>query len=129
MAKLTVFYDYHEESIVPILLSLRFRPNELNFSKNSLYVPLGGPFQQLNIEDINELDVGITVLMEDLIVNPERPQAIGISLSSLKFRHAAQLEGLFDIQQLWLRMNDIEEVLQMDVRTLYPWNDSRKPPK
>jgi hypothetical protein len=129
VAKLTVFYDYHEEGIVPILISLRFRPNELDFSKNSLYVPLGAPFQQLNMEDINEFDVGITVLMEDLIVNPERPHAIGISLSSLKLRHAAQLEGLFDIQQLLLRMNDIEEVLQMDVRTLYPWNDSHKPPK
>lgn len=129
MAKLTVFYDYHEEGIVPILLSLRFRPNELDFSKNSLYVPLGAPFQQLNMEEVNELDVGITVLMEDLIVNPERPHAIGISFSSLKIRHAAYLEGLFDIQQLWLRMNDIEEVLQMDVRTLYPWSDSRKPPK
>ena len=129
MAKLTVFYDYHEEGIVPILLSLRFRPNELDFSKNSLYVPLGAPFQQLNMEEVNELDVGITVLMEDLIVNPERPHAIGISLSSLKIRHATYLEELFDIQHLWLRMNDIEEVLQMDVRTLYPWSDSRKPPK
>ncbi|BFT75245.1 hypothetical protein [Paenibacillus sp. P36] len=129
MAKLTVFYDYHEEGIVPILLLLRFRPNELDFSKNSLYVPLGSPFQQLNMEEINEFDAGITVLLEDLIVHPERPHAIGISLSSLKLRHATHLEGLFDIQQLWLRMNDIEEVLQMEVRTLYPWSDSRKLPK
>lgn len=121
MAKLTVFYDYHEEGIVPILLSLRFRPGELDFSRNSLYVPLGAPFQQLVMEDIGDLDAGISVFMEDLIVHPERPHTIGISITRLSQRHAEHLEQLADIQQLWLRMNDIEEVLQMDIRSLYRW--------
>lgn len=119
MAKLTVFYDYHEEGIAPMVLSLRFRPDELDFSKSTLYVPLGGPFQQLAMEDIGEFDAGITVLLEDLIVHPERPSSIGISLARIKQRHSAHLEQLSEIQQLWLRLNDIEEVLQMDVRALY----------
>ncbi|NOV00183.1 hypothetical protein [Paenibacillus planticolens] len=122
MAMLTVFYDYHEEGIVPVLLSLRFSLGELDFSQDSLYVPLEAPFQQLAMEDICDLDAGITVLMEDLIVHPERPHAVGISLSRLRQRHAAYLEQLTDIQQLWLRMHDIEEVLQMDMRSLYRWS-------
>ncbi|MDR6878620.1 hypothetical protein [Bacillus sp. 3255] len=119
MAKLTVFYDYHEEGIAPMILSLRFRPGELDFGKSSLYVPLGGPFRQLAMEEVGEFDAGITVLLEDLLVHPERPHAIGISLARIKQRHSAEQGQLSDIQQLWLRLSDIEEVLQMDVRAWY----------
>lgn len=122
MAKLTVFYDFHEERIQPFLMALRFRPNELDFNKTSLYVPIRAPFQQLRMEEIPDLEVGITVLLEDLIVNPAHPECIGISLSSIKQRHITLLNDLPDIQQLWIRMSDIEEVLQMDIRSLYGWS-------
>ncbi|MCY9695601.1 hypothetical protein [Paenibacillus alginolyticus] len=122
MAKLTVFYEFDEERIQPFLMSLRFRPIELDFSKTSLYVPIRAPFQQLRMEEIPDLEVGITVLLEDLIVNPAHPDCIGISLSRIKQRHLALLHDLPNIQQLWIRMSDIEEVLQMDIRSLYSWS-------
>lgn len=56
MAKLTIFYDFHEERIQPFLMSLRFRPIELDFSKTSLYVPIRAPFQQLRMEEIPDLE-------------------------------------------------------------------------
>ena len=85
--KLAVFYDFHEERIQPFLMALRFRPNELDFSKTTLYIPISAPFQQLHFEEILDLEAGITVLLEDLIVNPARPASFGISLSRIKQRH------------------------------------------
>jgi hypothetical protein len=125
MAKLTVFYDFHEERILPFLMALRFRPQELDWSKTSMYVPLTAPFQQLKMEEIPDLEAGITVLLDDLVVNPRHPQCIGISLSRIQQRHIAlPTDTLQSIQQLWIRMSDIEEVLQMDTRSLYPWSSN-----
>ncbi|KQX52003.1 MULTISPECIES: hypothetical protein [unclassified Paenibacillus] len=124
MAKLTVFYDFHEERIQPFLMALRFRPNELDWNKTSMYVPLGAPFQQLKMEEIPDLEAGITVLLDDLVINPGHPQCIGVSLSRIKLRHITLLNDLQYIQQLWIRMSDIEEVLQMDTRSLYPWSSN-----
>ena len=73
MAKLTVFYDFHEERIQPFLMALRFRPQELDWNKTSMYIPLTAPFQQLKMEEIPDLEAGITVLLDDLIVNPATP--------------------------------------------------------
>ncbi|CAN7301441.1 hypothetical protein [Paenibacillus sp. LjRoot56] len=103
-------------------MALRFQPNELDFSKSTLYIPISAPFQQLHMEEIPELEAGITVLIEDLIVNPARPASIGISLSRIKQRHTILLDEHPSIQQLWIRMTDIEEVLQMEIRSLYSWS-------
>lgn len=102
-------------------MALRFRPNELDFSKTTLYIPISAPFQQLHFEEIPDLEAGITVLLEDLIVNPARPASFGISLIQIKQRHSLLLDDLHSIQQLWIRMTDIEEVLQMEIRSLYSW--------
>jgi hypothetical protein len=106
-------------------MALRFRPNELDFSKSTLYIPINAPFQQLQSEEILELEAGITVLLEDLIVNPARPGSFGISLSRIKQRHSHLLGDLPSIQQLWIRMTDIEEVLQMEIRSFYSWTSSK----
>ncbi|KRE97116.1 hypothetical protein ASG89_30135 [Paenibacillus sp. Soil766] len=103
-------------------MSLRFRPNELDFSKSTLYIPIHAPFQQLHFEEILDLEAGISVLLEDLIVNPSRPAAFGISLSRIKQRHTLLLDEHPSIQQLWIRMTDIEEVLQMEIRSYYSWS-------
>ncbi|MDQ0890851.1 hypothetical protein QFZ81_005939 [Paenibacillus sp. V4I9] len=123
MAKLTVFYDFHEERIQPFLMSLHFRPHELDWNKTSMYVPLDAPFQKLKMEEIPDLEAGITVLLDDLVVNLGHPQCIGISISRIQQRHLAlPTDILQSIQQLWIRMSDIEEVLHMNIRSLYPWS-------
>ncbi|WP_173113864.1 hypothetical protein [Paenibacillus qinlingensis] len=62
------------------------------------------------------------MLLEDLIVNPARPASIGISLSGIKQRHQLLRQEHPSIQKLWIRMTDIEEVLQMEIRSLYSWS-------
>ena len=54
-------------------------------------------------------------------MNPRHPNAVGISLASIKLRHNELAGHLGDIEQLWLRMSDIEDVLEMEVRQNYPW--------
>jgi hypothetical protein len=122
MAKLTILYDFHEERLQPFVMSIRFHSNELDWSKSVLYVPLHAPFQKLQLEEITESEPGITVLLEDLLVNPRHPQRFGIHLKAIKHRHAALDSNIKCIGQLWIRMCDIEDVLQMDTRSLYSWN-------
>ncbi|NQX66798.1 hypothetical protein HQN90_11755 [Paenibacillus alba] len=122
MSKRTVFYDFHEDHIRPFIMALRFQPHELDWTKSTLYIPLSGPFQPLMLEEVPELEAGITVLLDDLVIHPERPHTIGISLNSIQQRHAMQADSLPRIVHLWLRMSDIEEVLQMDSRSYYAWS-------
>ncbi|MFD0697796.1 hypothetical protein ACFQZT_27365 [Paenibacillus sp. GCM10027628] len=126
MAKLTVLYDFHEERLQPFVMSIRFKPGELDWSKSVLYVPLAAPFQKLQVEEVDETEAAISVLLDDLIINPRHPQCVGISLSTIKQRHAALASNLKCIGQLWIRMNDIEDVMQMDSRTFFTWDPKPK---
>ncbi|MBD0379725.1 hypothetical protein [Paenibacillus sedimenti] len=122
MAKLTILYDFHEEGLRPFVMSIRFGPGELDWSKSVLYVPLSAPFQKLQAEEIDETEAGISVLLEDLTVNPQRPHCFGISLNTIKHRHTALASNIKCIGQLWVRMNDIEDIMQMDMRAFFSWN-------
>ncbi|NEW07116.1 hypothetical protein GK047_14000 [Paenibacillus sp. SYP-B3998] len=124
MAKLTILYDYHDDQLQPFLMSILFLPKELDWSKSTLYVPLQAPFQKLLAEEIDEEEAGISVLLDDLLINPRHPRRFGISLSTIKLRHAALSCQIQQINQLWMRMCDIEDVLQMDTRFMYRWNSA-----
>jgi|GEM_PF-4451676 len=113
MAKITVFYDFHEERKHPVLMSIRISEGALDWSRSSVYVRLTAPFQELHLEEIPEDAAGLSVLLEDLVVNDKKhPHCVGISLTALKQRHAHLIADFTCMQYLWLRMSDIEEVLE-----------------
>jgi hypothetical protein len=120
VAKLQVIYDFHDDGIKPYTLIIRFYPGELDASKSFMYVPLTAPFQRLMQEELEDSGViGVSVLLEDLTVNVEKPQCFGIDIRSIKLRlHDAALT-LQDAEQFIVRLCDIEEVLQMEVHRYY----------
>lgn len=126
MAKLAVIYDFHEDGIKPFSMVVRFAAGELDWNRMVFYIPLEAPFERLMADELEDSGIpGITVLLEDLVVNPRHPRTVGISISSIAVRHKDSLLSLADEVQLVIRMCDIEEVLNMDIRefVLYPFND------
>ncbi|MFC5450808.1 hypothetical protein [Paenibacillus aestuarii] len=120
MGKITVFYDFHEERKHPVLMSIRIADGALDWSRTMLYVRLTAPFQELHLEEIPEDAAGLSVLLEDLVVSDKHSHSVGIHLTALKQRHAHLIADFTSIDYLWLRMYDIEEVLE----ATYPFQSS-----
>lgn len=123
MAKIKVIYDFHEEAMHPFTFTIKFGCGELPWEKNALYIPLTAPFQKLRREDIHDDLQGCSVLLEDLIVNEDKPGAIGISLQRIRERHHIEATANDEPIMLVVRMADIEEVMQMEpYRDRFAWS-------
>jgi hypothetical protein len=119
MATHGVIYDFHDEGIKPFLFIIQFAAGELDWTDPLFYVPLEAPFQRQQIEDLEEAGLSLSVHLEDLTVNPLFPQCFGIHIHSLVERYATIYSSLQDVERLVVRMCDIEEALQTDVRRYY----------
>ncbi|MCD1259480.1 hypothetical protein B5M42_011605 [Paenibacillus athensensis] len=119
IAKLSVFYDFFEEGLRPQTLFVRFADGELDWSKSMLYIPVQAPFQKMESEDMEELDIGLGVELDDLTINRRYPQRFGINLKALAARHASREIPLERIRQLIVRICDIEETMQTEPNSLY----------
>lgn len=120
MAKLKVFYDFHDESIKPFTMVIRFKPGEVQWEKQSFYLSLSAPFQQHMSDEFHDV-TGYSVLLEDLTVNIEKPNTFGVSLSAIKKRYGIVESTNDEPVHFMIRMCDIEEVLQMDIQDYYEW--------
>lgn len=120
MAKLRVFYDFHDEGIKPFTMVIRFKSGEVQWEKPAFYIPLSAPFQRHMSDEYNDI-TGYTVLLEDLIVNFEKPNTFGVSLPLIKKRCGIEDITNDEPVHFMIRICDIEEVMQMDIRDFYDW--------
>ncbi|WMT42175.1 hypothetical protein RE628_07095 [Paenibacillus sp. D2_2] len=102
--RLAVYCDFISEGIHPLQLIVQPESGELDWSE-VLYLPLSGPFEPFEAEQFGDL-TGVSVLLEDLIVNRKDPEKIGIRLSQISARHPEA-----DIALFILQIADVEEVL------------------
>lgn len=121
MAKITVFYDFHEEGIKPFTMVIKFKQGEMDWSKSRLRIPLEAPFKRHMSEDFVDGIVSAMVLLDDLTVNPDEPNSFGVYLPYVKERYKNVELPLEEIEQFVIRFCDIEEVMQMDLRSFYEW--------
>ncbi|MCR8645557.1 hypothetical protein NV379_23240 [Paenibacillus sp. N1-5-1-14] len=106
----TLYGDFHDDQIVPFLLSVQFHTGELNWSTPYLYIPLDTP---KHIHTINELDedvFSISILLSDLTIHSDKPNEIGVDLQHVQARHN-NIASTDEITTLLIRLCDIEEVL------------------
>lgn len=103
MVSIKVLSYFDTEHIHPAVLIVRLEPQDWN--SNPLYIPLDGPFEPVDPDNLGDL-LNVTVLLEDLTVNPEHPDQVGILLNQLLERHSVLPE------QMLVRLQDVEEVLQ-----------------
>ncbi|MEF2964942.1 hypothetical protein V3851_03790 [Paenibacillus sp. M1] len=108
--RLALYCDFTVEDIRPLQLVIRPRPGELDLGRN-LYLPLAGPFERFEPEQYGDL-TGVSVLLEDLILESRNEEKLGIALPNLARRHPE-----VEIDLLIAQVADVEEVLG------YKWGD------
>jgi len=118
MARMKVYYEFSHDAMQPITLVVSFKRGELNWNKEAIHLPLIAPFQSHMLNEMN-LSMAITVLLEDLTIHPTKTNYIGVHLPRIQARY----EKLIDIQLIEhfiIRLADVEEVMQADVRRYFP---------
>jgi hypothetical protein len=113
--KIRVFYDYHDDKLVPMKYMISFRKGELPWDREKVFVPVTAPFEKLDIEDFLPDSLAITVTQGDMILSADKPGKFGIYLPPLKRRAVEGGVDYWDIEHLVIQVADLEELLQMSV--------------
>ncbi|MGG1638259.1 hypothetical protein [Paenibacillus sp. NRS-1760] len=129
-AKLSVYFDYLEAELVPIWMIIKFKHGGIDWNQECLYIPVHLPFHRYLAEDFDDQIVSLSIAQTELVVSAERPQHFGINLPTVK-RTISKLRGekyaphfiMDDIQQLVIQICDIEEVLQLNVISIFAWRN------
>jgi hypothetical protein len=119
VAKLGVIYDFHDDGLKPFMLIVQLDPSELNDGKRIKHIPLTAPFERLMANDLEEMGLGVSVLLEDITVSSLHPHSFGIDMKSIAERHMHERPSLHEVDRFIVRLCDIEEVLQSDCREYY----------
>lgn len=113
MAKISVYYDYHESELLPKWKVISFKRNEIDWSKNFIYIPVEAPFQRKEIDDIQTDEMSVTIEMKDLILNAYKQNAYGINLKNIAIRLDEHGVDPNDVSNFVLLVGDIEELLEV----------------
>jgi hypothetical protein len=116
MAKATVYYEYDiEGNKAPKWYLLHFGSYSLDWSKNTLYIPIEAPFQMQEAEDFSNQTMSLTVSMGELIRNPDKPHHFGINLSAVKKDAENRGVDVEEVEQFIFLIGDIEEIMQVEI--------------
>lgn len=117
MARMKVYYEFDQDSLKPVIMLITFKPGELNWNTKTIYLPMIAPFQSHRLYEMN-LSYAATVLLEDLTKHPSRANHVGLFLPRIKSRYEELIDVTL-IEHLVIRLADLEEVLQCDVKRYF----------
>lgn len=115
MAKISVYYDYYEGEFLPKWKVINLKDNNIDWSKNFVYIPVEAPFQKKSIEDFQSDEMSVTVEMKDLTLNVYQPNAYGINLPNIAARLKEHNIDPDEVKNFILLVGDIEEVMQVNI--------------
>lgn len=115
MDKISVYYDYYEGELLPKWKVINLKDNNIDWSKNFVYIPVEAPFQKKSIEDFHSDEMSVTVEMKDLTLNAYKPNAYGINLPNIVARLKEHDIDPCEVNNFILLVGDIEELLQVKV--------------
>jgi hypothetical protein len=116
MASLTMYYDHLNEHLSPILLVIRFKQSEMDWSKTTLKIKYPSPYHHLRMEDFQDQNIGVNILLSDLVKNSEyEPDIIGIHLPTVKHRLEGAGVDILEIEQFIIRVDDLHEIFLMNI--------------
>lgn len=122
MAKISVLFEHFEDELKPFSMIIRFKKGEMNWDKILINIPITTPFQRFLASEFTDGVLSAAIHLDDLTVNADKPGTFGIHIPTLKNRCEVQTE-LDEIEQLIVRICDIEDVLQMDLQRTYAWGE------
>ncbi|QGQ95893.1 hypothetical protein EHS13_13915 [Paenibacillus psychroresistens] len=115
-----IYYDQLDDGLLaPIWMLLPI--HTLEWQLERFYVSFNSPYEQFTTNVFDAKPLYIIVQMEDLFRNWKERESIGISLHSIHKRFNTNNEELIisDIEYMLVRILDIEEVLQMNIQSLF----------
>jgi len=131
MDKTAILYEEHPEldglCLVPMKMIIRFGRGDIRWDEPSVYFPINAPFEQLRLEDFNDDTMSLSIIQADLIRNFEKPDQFGVYLPFVIERMESSKNSYgydfdyYEIEQFIIQMDDLEEVLQMNIRRFYDW--------
>ncbi|RJE84283.1 hypothetical protein D3P07_23225 [Paenibacillus sp. 1011MAR3C5] len=125
-----VFYEQDGDTGQPLPMWLMIEKTECLDWNSTLYVQLDAPFEQFLFDDCDIDSMALSVPDHVYVRNLDDPSVFGIHLPALRAyvqRIAALAEhpfSLHDLSRLMLRISDIEDTLQVEVRDRVQWDRS-----
>lgn len=123
-ASMNVYYEEDGESgqWIPVWILLH-DAKAFDWSK-TLYIRLDGPFEAYGLDEWDEDLLALSVPDHVYVRHPRDPALVGIHLPTLRtyvYRQTAMADvpvSYLDMDRLLLRISDVEDVLQYNVRSL-----------
>lgn len=124
--KISVLYDLDIDNarLFPLWMMI----NCFTFDwTNTIYISIETPFERFTFDEIESDVLSLSVPDHVYVRHPDDSTLFGIHLPSLRNYIIKTLDGsdqqveVNDIQRLMLRVNDIEDVLEAEIRSKVQW--------
>lgn len=121
--QIKVIYDISSEdgSLFPYWMMID--QISLEWSK-TLHVNIDSPFQRYTFDEVDSTVMAISIPDHVYVRQANNSLSFGLHLPSLKSHISKSLTNFDDylnVCRLLLRIHDIEEIMQFDVRSFYQW--------
>lgn len=131
MVRVTVLYEERSGldglCLIPVKMIIRLGKGNIRWDETSIYFPIHAPFEQQQMDYFDEEILSMTIIQPDLIRNFERPDQFGIyipfvleRIEQISINHSFNFD-YYDIEQFIIQVDDLEEILQMNIRRIYEW--------
>lgn len=113
-----VYYDSdYEGNLYPLWYTLE---GSIDWDKPTFYFPVSTPFERVDSISFDDGIIGCSVLAQELLVRPDKPNQLGINLGAVKERVSENIEPE-KIERLIIQLSDMEELLQIE-KELFEWS-------
>jgi len=119
MSKQKVYYEDIDGELHPMWILL-----QASTSEETVSYTIDSPFERFWPEDFHDSMVVITVTQAALHRDPFNEKDFSVSIPQVVkdlTDNKGNLEHLYDADYFLVRLDDLEELLQMNVRTLYEY--------
>lgn len=111
MPQQRLYHEYINETLTPYIYVLTFKPCEINWDKPVLYFELIKPFEFEGLDQMDDSMVSISIIKNEILVNPSYPNSLGILLKSVKKRILQHGVDPDVVNQFVILAQDLDEIL------------------
>jgi hypothetical protein len=115
--KSRVYYDSDVEgNLYPLWYAIE---GSIDWDLPSVYLPINAPFERIDSIQFDDELIGCSVFAQELIVNQNKPNQLGINLEAVRERISENIEP-YKVERLIIQVTDIEDLMQIG-RELFEW--------
>lgn len=108
--KSRVYYDSdYEGKLYPLWYTVE---EKFDWDLLSIYLPISAPFERIDSIQFDDEIIGCSVFAQELLVNHDKPDQLGINLEAVKARISDRIEPN-KVRRLIIQISEIEELLQI----------------